>query len=83
MGLASGWKLIPKSVSCPGRIPGRSLGNIFENSLIIVTNSMGGFLESKSMTLTMWYKHPFEIILQDLRQEMIRPLGIEFPPFNT
>ena len=44
---------------------------------------MGGFLEYKYLTLTIWYKHPFEIILQTFIQEMKRPLGIEFPHFHS
>ena len=44
---------------------------------------MGGIFESKSLTLTIWYKHPLEIILHAFKPEMIRPLGIEFPLFHS
>ena len=47
------------------------------------TDFVGGTLESKSLTLTMWYKHRLDIILQNFRQEMIQPLGIEFSPFHS
>ena len=83
MGLVSNCKSIPKSISCSEVILGRSLGITSGNSLTMGTNSMGGFSESKYFTLTTCYKHPFEIILQALRQETIWPLGIEFPPFYS
>ena len=41
---------------------------------------MRGILESKSWTLTIWSKHPLDITLQAFTQEMLRPLGLEFPP---
>ena len=44
---------------------------------------MGGFSESNSLTLTIWYKHHLEIILQAFRKEMIRPLAMEFSPFHS
>ena len=44
---------------------------------------MGGFSESNSLTFTMWYRYPFEIISQSFRQEIIWPLRIEFTPFNS
>ena len=72
----------PKSISRSDEIPGRSLGKTSGNSLATRTDSMEGFSESKSLTLIIWYAHPFEIILQALRQEMIGPVGIEFPPFH-
>ena len=38
--------------------------------------------ESKSCTLTIWYKNLLEIILYAFKQELIQSLGIEFPPFH-
>ena len=73
----------PKSISRSDEIPGRSLGKTSGYSFTTGTSSVGGFSESKSLTLTILYKHPFEIILQALRQEIIQPLGIEFPPFHS
>ena len=72
-------KSIPKSISHSGGIPGISLGKTSGKSLTTGTDFMGGISESKSWTHTMWYKHPLEIILKDFEQEIIRPLGIEFP----
>ena len=40
-------------------------------------------MESESWTLTIWYKHPLETILQDFKQEMVQPEGIEFSPFHS
>ena len=71
MGLVSGSMSIPKQNTHSGGIRGRSLGKTSENYLTTGTNSMGGFLESKSLTLIIWYKHPFEIILQSIRQGII------------
>ena len=83
MGLVSNSKSIPKSISHLGGILGRSFRKTSRNFLTTGTNSMGGFSESQSLTLTIWYRHPFKIILQALIQEIIRPLGIEFPPFQS
>ena len=80
MGFVSDKKSIPKSISHFRRITRRLLGKTSRNSLITRTHSIGGILESKSWSLIMWYKHPLEIILQDFKQEIIRPLGKEFPP---
>ena len=44
---------------------------------------MGGFSESKPLTLTICYKHPFDFNLQAFIKERIQPLGIEFPPFHS
>ena len=73
MGFVSINKLIQISISHSGGILGRSLGKTSRNSLTMGTDSTGGISESKSSALTIWYKHPF-------KQEIIRPLGIEFPP---
>ena len=65
------------------RILERSLGKTFKNSLIKGNDSLGGISESKSWTLYIWYKYPLDFILKDFQQEMIRPLGIEFPPSHS
>ena len=64
MGLVFNSKQIKKLISHTGGIMGRSLVMTSKNSLTMGTNSMRGFSEPKSLTLTIWYKHPFEIILQ-------------------
>ena len=43
------------------------------------TDFVGGTLESKSLTLTMWYKNFLEIILQAFRKDIVRYVGIESP----
>ena len=83
IGLASGIKSIPKSISYLGGIQERSLGKKSRNSLTTGTNLMGGILESRSSTLTIWHRQPLEIIFHAFIQEMIRPLGIEFSPFHS
>ena len=83
MGLVSSSNSIQKSIFHLGGIPGRYLGKTSGNSLTAGTYSMGGFSESKSLTFTMWYTHPLEIILKYFRQEILWPLGIEFPPFYS
>ena len=67
MRFVSGSKSMPKSISHPRGIPGRSLGKTSGNSLTTGTDSVGGTSESRSWTLTLWYKHPLEIILQDFK----------------
>ena len=61
---------------------GRSLGKNFGNSLTRGTDSIGGISESKSFTLTIWYKHDLKIILKAFKIDMIRPVGIDFPTFH-
>ena len=58
MRLGSGRKSIPGS----GRFSRILLEKTYKNSLTTGTNSMRGFSETKSLTFTIWYKHPFEII---------------------
>ena len=70
MGLVSGRKPIPKSISHSEEILERSLGKTSENSLTTGTNSMEE-LQSLNPTLTIWFRHLLEIILQPFRQEMI------------
>ena len=79
MRFVCGIKSIPKMISHLGGVPRRSLDNTFGNFVTTGTISIGGLLESKSLILTIWYKHTFEIILQALRQDIIQSLGIEFP----
>lgn len=71
MVFVSSRKSIPKSISHSGGIPGRPLGKTSRKPLTTRTNSMGGTSESKSLTITIVYKHPIEFILQIFRQEMI------------
>ena len=81
MGFVSGSKSIPLLIFCLEEYRyERSLGKTFGNSLTTGTDSMGGILESKSWTLTIWYKYPVEIILQTFKQEMIGTLRIKIPP---
>ena len=79
MEFVSGIKSIPKSMSRLGGILERSLGKTYGNSPTSGTDSMGGISESKSWTLTIWYRQPLEIIFHAFSQEMIRPLRIESP----
>ena len=53
MGLVSGRKSIQKLISRSEGIVGKSLGKTYGNYITMGTNSMGGFSESKSLTLTM------------------------------
>ena len=80
MEFVSGNKQITKSISRSGGIQGRLLGNTFGNSLIKGTNSMGVISEFKYWTLRIWYKYPLEILCHAFKKEMIRLLGISFPP---
>ena len=64
MGFVSTRESIPKSISHSGVILGRLFGKTSGNSLIMGTISMGGILESESLTLTIWYKNPLEVIFK-------------------
>ena len=76
MEFVSDYKSIPKLIFHSGGIPRRSLGKTFGNYLTTGTDSIAGIFESKSLTLTIWYKQPLEIILQASKKDMIRPLEI-------
>ena len=80
MGFVSGNKAIQKTISHSGGLAGKTLQKTSKNSLTTGTNLMGGISESKCWTLSLWYKHSLEIILQAFNQEMIRFLGKEFLP---
>ena len=83
MGFLSDNKSIQKYISCSGGLRGRSLRKSSRNSHKIQTDSMGQISESKSRTIVIWYKHHLEIILPSFKQEILRSLGIEFPPFHS
>ena len=61
MRFVSGSKSMSKLISYSGGIPRRSLGKTSENSLTTGTESMGGISESRSWTLTIWYRQSLEI----------------------
>ena len=83
MGLVSGNKSMPNSISHSGGTLGRSLRNTYGNCLTTGTDSIEGVSYSRSLTLTTLYRQTLAIILQAFKQEIILPLGIEFPPFHS
>ena len=59
-------KYIQKSISRLQGILGRSLGRTSENYLTMGIDSTGEIL-NQPLTLTIWYEHPLEIILQSFK----------------
>ena len=58
-------------LDCRIQVVKKLLGKTSGNSLTMGINSMERISETKYLTLTIWYKQPFEIILQALRQEIM------------